>query len=190
MISSDEWLIRKIKRGDDFAINKFVEKYYPIILNYCKKRVRDWGMAEDLTQETFVHFFRSLSLYRHHGKTQNYLYTIAGNLCRDFYKTNKEEIPMEETDLTGIRLSGMAQNGKLSYDPLEDAAERMDMQMALDKLPDIYREIMKLHLLYNLQQIQIAEILNIKIHIVKYRIKKGKILLQKILREEEFYDGV
>lgn len=146
MISSDEWLIRKIKRGDDFAINEFVEKYYPIILNYCKKRVRDWGMAEDLTQETFVHFFRSLSLYRHHGKTQNYLYTIAGNLCRDFYKTNKEEIPMEETDLTGIRLSGMAQNGKLSYDPLEDAAERMDMQMALDKLPDIYREIMKLHI--------------------------------------------
>ena len=53
---------------------------------------------------------------------------------------------MEETDLTGIRLSGMAQNGKLSYDPLEDAAERMDMQMALDKLPDIYREIMKLHI--------------------------------------------
>ena len=41
MISSDEWLIRKIKRGDDFAINEFVEKYYPIILNYCKKRVRD-----------------------------------------------------------------------------------------------------------------------------------------------------
>lgn len=189
MMRSDEWLIRKIKRGDDFAINEFVEKYYPIILNYCKKRVRDCGIAQDLTQETFVHFFRSLSVYRHHGKTQNYLYTIAGNLCRDFYKTNKAELPMDEMDLIGIRSSGTAQNGKLSYDPLEDVIDRMDLQMAIDKLPDIYREIIKLHFLYNLQQIQIAEILNIKIHVVKYRIKKGKILLKEILKEGESYDG-
>ena len=67
-MSSDERLIQRIRKGDDDAIEEFVKKYYPIIISYCRKRVQDFSLAEDLTQETFEHFFRSLSLYRHEEK--------------------------------------------------------------------------------------------------------------------------
>ena len=95
-MNSDFVLIMKMKRGDEAALERFVRKYYQIILNYCNYHCFDGSYAEDLTQETFARFFEKLSDYRCMGKTLNYLYTIAGNLCRDYYKKKKESLLEDE----------------------------------------------------------------------------------------------
>ena len=79
----DILLIQWMKSGDDTAIERFVRKYYPQILQYCRLHIHDPGHAEDLTQETFERFFRSLRQYQPYGKPANYLYAIAANNCRD-----------------------------------------------------------------------------------------------------------
>ncbi len=169
-MGSDEGLIQRMKRGDDSAIEEFVRSYYPMIRAYCGKRLADPGLAEDLTQETFEHFFRNFSSYRHHGKVLNYLYTIAGNLCRDFYKTAGGEIPTGEADL----------DSGLSPDPLNGLEERLDLKRAVDRLPEIYRQAVVLHFFCGLKQREIAAMLNIRPHVVKYRLSKGKKLLRKL----------
>ena len=78
----DAGLIRRMNQGDDEAIEAFVRKYYPQILGYCCYHLRHRQDGEDVTQETFARFFASLGRYRHYGKAANYLYVIAGNLCR------------------------------------------------------------------------------------------------------------
>lgn len=88
----DFLLIRKMKQGDDDAFEIFVRKYYSDILKYCSYHCFDTEYAEDLTQETFANFFAKLSDYRYKGKTKNYLYTIAGNLCKNYYKQQKKLI--------------------------------------------------------------------------------------------------
>ena len=93
-MDTDFLLVMKMKQGDEEAFDKFVRKYYGEILKYCKYHCFDTEYAMDLAQETFLHFFTSLSEYRYKGKTKNYLYTIAGNLCKNYYKKNKEA-PME-----------------------------------------------------------------------------------------------
>ena len=60
----DLLLIQRMKSGDNTAIESFIRKYYPQILQYCRLHVHDPGYAEDLTQETFEHFFRSLRLWK------------------------------------------------------------------------------------------------------------------------------
>lgn len=85
-----------MKQGDDNALDLFVRKYYQEILIYCHYHCSDKAYAEDLTQETFVRFFAKLSDYHYRGKTLNYLYTIACNLCKDYSKKIKE-IPIEES---------------------------------------------------------------------------------------------
>ena len=94
-MDGDFLLLRRMQNGDDQAIESFVRKYYPKILRYCHLHIKDSGFAEDLTQETFARFFRTLHQYQHYGKAANYLYVIAGNLCRDYYR-KPEELPMEE----------------------------------------------------------------------------------------------
>lgn len=48
-VDTDFLLIRKMKQGDDDAIDLFVRKYYPDILAYCKYHYFDVEYAEDLT---------------------------------------------------------------------------------------------------------------------------------------------
>ena len=55
-IDTDFPLIRKMRMGDEQAIEAFVRKYYPSILKYCQTHVTDQGHAEDLTQDTFARF--------------------------------------------------------------------------------------------------------------------------------------
>lgn len=97
-MDADFLLIKRMKQGDEDAFDVFIRRYYGDILRYCAYRCADTGCAEDLTQETFVRFFEKLSDYRHMGKAKNYLYTIAGNLCRNEYK-RQAGVPMEEESL-------------------------------------------------------------------------------------------
>ena len=103
---NDFLLIRKMKQGDDNAFDLFVHKYYQEILSYCYHHCFDQTYAEDFTQETFIRFFSKLPDYHYKGKTLNYLYTIAGNLCKDYLKKTKEmlleEIELVEENLTEI----------------------------------------------------------------------------------------
>ena len=95
-VDIDFLLIRNMKKGDEKAFDEFVRKYYGDILKYCGYHCFDLEYAEDLAQETFVHFFAKLSEYRSIGKTKNYLYTIAGNLCKNYYKKKKETLLEDE----------------------------------------------------------------------------------------------
>ena len=94
-MDADLLLIRKMRQGDEDAVEAFVRKYYPVILRYCRVHIPDPGYAEDMTQETFARFFRSLPQYRHYGKAANYLYVIAGNCCRDHCRKHRE-LPLDE----------------------------------------------------------------------------------------------
>ena len=94
-MDADFLLLRRMRQGDEMAIEEFVRKYYPLVLRYCRLHLWDTGEAEDVTQEVFARFFRTLPQYQHSGKAANYLYVIAGNLCRDSFKKIRP-LPLEE----------------------------------------------------------------------------------------------
>ena len=170
-MDADFLLIHRMKSGDDTAIETFVRKYYPVILRYCHLHIKDKSYAEDATQEVFSRFFRTLNQYQHYGKAQNYLYVIAGNICRDFYR-KPSELSMEE--LTEYLVFEM--------EPLD---LRLDVHMALEKLPPELREVTILFFFQEVKQKEIAKILGIGLPLVKYRIKRAKELLAGYLGKEE-----
>lgn len=80
---SDDKLIEQIKTGDEYAAEVLINRYYAVILRYCKKYCHSPEKAEDLTQETFLKLFRNLSGYEGKRRFRGYLYTIADHLCID-----------------------------------------------------------------------------------------------------------
>lgn len=177
---SDFLIIRKMKQGDDTAFDLFVHKYYQEILIYCHYHCFDKAYAEDLTQETFVRFFTKLSDYHYRGKTLNYLYTIAGNLCKDYLKKIKE-IPMEETEFIDKENQEEQQ--------MENVLNRIFMQQALEQLPDESCEVLMLYYFQELKLKEISEILQIGLPLVKYRLKQARKQLEELLRKEESYES-
>lgn len=170
-MDADFLLLHRMQSGDEQAIEDFVRKYYPMVLRYCHLHIRDMGYAEDLTQETFARFFRTLCQYRHYGRAANYLYVIAGNLCKDFYK-KPEEPPVEELP-------------ERSTCQMEVLTLQIDVHRALEALPPELREVTILYFFQNLKQKEIAGILGIGLPLVKYRIKRAKELLKQMIGKED-----
>lgn len=167
-MDEDSLLIRRMKNGDDQAIDIFVRKYYPVILRYCRLHISDPGYAEDMTQETFARFFRAFRQYQHYGKAANYLYVIAGNCCKDFCKKHSE-ISLE--DLPELADAGME--------------DQISVRFALSRLPEEFQEAAVLFFVQGLRQREIAKILGIGLPLVKYRVKRAKELLAAFLGKEK-----
>lgn len=144
-MDADFLLIKRMKQGDEDAFDVFIRRYYGDILRYCAYRCADTGCAEDLTQETFVRFFEKLSDYRHMGKAKNYLYTIAGNLCRNEYK-RQTGVPMEEESL--------AREMTLGNDA-DMVIDRVMMEWAIAQLPQEQQEVIDL---YYFREMKLREI--------------------------------
>lgn len=178
-MDKDFFLIHKMKNGDEAAMEGFIRSYYPLILNYCYYHIAVRDSAEDITQETFERFFRSLPNYRHDGKALNYLYTIAGNLCRDFYKKEGRQSPGK------ANAQEILKDRAVQKDQTEETARRLDMERALGKLPEELREVIILYYFQELKLREIAEVLKIGLPLVKYRIKRAREQLGELLKEEE-----
>ncbi len=176
-MNADFLMIKRMRQGDEAAFDMFVRKYYGEILNYCHYHCFDRAYAEDLAQETFLHFFAKLSDYHDKGKTKNYLYTIAGNLCRDFYR-KKKDIPAEHGDLE--------QNAV--YVSLDSVIERIAVEEAVKSLPPEFGEVIILYYFQGLKMREIADVLQVKVSLVKYRLKQAKKMLGQRMGEEGAYE--
>ena len=170
-MDADFLLLHRMRNGDDQAIEVFVRKFYPRVLRYCHLHIRDQGIAEDLTQETFARFFRTLNQYQHYGKVANYLYVIAGNLCRDHHR-QPVELPVEELPEQPVC-------------PMEALDLRLDVHRALEQLPTELREVAILYYFQELRQKEIARILGISLPLVKYRLRRAKEWLAQLLGKED-----
>ena len=169
---NDFLLIRKMKQGDDNAFDLFVHKYYQEILSYCYHHCFDQTYAEDFTQETFIRFFSKLPDYHYKGKTLNYLYTIAGNLCKDYLKKTKEML-LEEIEL-------------VEENQTEQILNRVLIEQVLEQLPDESREVLTLYYFQELKLTEISDTLQIGLPLVKYRLQKARKQLRELLGKEEF----
>lgn len=170
-VYNDFLLIRKMKQGDDNAFDLFVHKYYQEILSYCYHHCFDQTYAEDLTQETFIRFFTKLSDYHYKGKTLNYLYTIAGNLCKDYLKRTKETL-LEENEFE-------------EENQTEQILNRVLIEQILEQLPDDSREVLTLYYFQELKLTEISDTLQIGLPLVKYRLQKARKQLRELLGKEE-----
>lgn len=163
--------VLQIKKGNTQAGEKLIRKYYPEILRYCFLHLSDRTYAEDMTQETFVRFFTSLERYQPRGQVKNYLYTIAANLCRDYYKKIRE-LPVEELP-------------EQLTEPIPRAEEKLDVSAALGRLPMELQQVVILYFFRDFSQKEIAGILKISPTLVRRRLERAKEQLRVFLEEEE-----
>ncbi len=179
-VDEDFLLVFGIRNGKEDAAEAFVRKYYSEILNYCLVRTGDFMHAEDLTQQTFLNFFKGIGRYEHRGKAKNFLYVTAGNLCKNFYeqKGRLQETFMGEEEWKAADAAG--------YDPVWKTAEKISIREALLQLPEEQREVVLLYYFQELKIKEIAAILGQTQSNIKYRLKVAKDKLKEILGKEDF----
>lgn len=148
---------------------EIIRDNYNAIYKYCYWQVKNCSDAEDLTQETFLHFVQAISDYSDRGKPKAFLYTIAKNLCINFRKKSKA-ISLADIDNTAFE---------------ESKAEEIENKIILEKyireLTSEQQEILLLRYGQELQVNEIAKILNLNRFAVMYRMKTSIKNLKKKL---------
>ncbi len=165
-MNPDFLLVEKMKTGNSKAGEEFIKKYYPSIYQYCILHIHDRNCAEDMTQETFLRFFETIDTYTERGKVKNYLYCIAGNCIKNYFKKKKEVLPGEMKDIP---------------EECDGMELRLDIERAVDSLPEDLKEIAILFFFQGLKQREIADLLNINVPLIKYRIREARKKLSEYL---------
>jgi len=148
--------------------------------------VKNEADAEDGAQEAVINAYRHLNSFRAEAKFSTWLTTIAINEGRKRLRKAKgaaessieEEIEEREGDYTPAPLTDWRE---IPLEALEHKELREALRKAVASLPDIYRQVFTLRDLEELNVKEAAEALGLNPGVVKVRLHRARILLQKQL---------
>jgi RNA polymerase sigma-70 factor (ECF subfamily) len=140
--TEDAELIRAAQKGDRQAFHRLVDRYHEAIFRLVVVRIRSRMDAEDIVQEVFLKAYDKLGRLKQGAAFRSWLYQIALNKVRDFYRRNKirailgslEEIPEHD-------LPEAAQTHADGYDHVARKRFWTDFYQMLDCLAKMEREV-------------------------------------------------
>ena len=157
-------LIAKIAaRNDDDAARRLYRKYRMELFRFGVHVLNDHGLAEEMVQETFIKFCQRAGSYdATRGSVRAWLFTMARSAAIDIARrpSSRPLLPVEDFQLPP------------QYDTVDEALTVLTVDQALDKLPSIYGDVMRL-VRDGLTQSEIAERLGIPVGTVKSRTAKA-----------------
>ena len=147
-----------------------IEDQYDKIYRYCYFKVYDEQVAQDITQETFLRFYKQgLSLAT--SRELPYLYTIAKNLCIDNFRKKTVE-----------SLEDIAE--EVTYDPTVEWIESLSLRMLISKLPEDEQELIFLRYVNDIPITAICKITGLSRFAIYRRLSKSlKWLKEELLKE-------
>ena len=83
MKNNDAKLIQRVLEGDDTAFSTLVQKYQKSIHALAWRKIGDFHIAEDITQDTLLKAYQELSTLNEPQRFASWLYVIASNLLQD-----------------------------------------------------------------------------------------------------------
>jgi RNA polymerase sigma-70 factor (ECF subfamily) len=84
--SHEKELIQRSLKGEEGAFDQLVHAHRAGVFRHCLQMLKDEAIAQDMTQETFVHAFQHLSSFRMEAKFSTWLWRIAHNLSLNYLK--------------------------------------------------------------------------------------------------------
>lgn len=157
-----------------------VKRHYKNIFAYVYRKVEDYHLAYDLTQEVFIKMMKSIENYKPYGKFSNWLLTIAVNQCRDYFRSRKFKQKNIEEEFKDLFKD---EKGNIS-NLLNKKVESKQVRLALLQLPEFQRETIILRYYHNLKIKEIAVVTKSNESTVKSRLRQGIEKLKVLFREE------
>ena len=179
---ADDQLVRKAKQGDVDAFTELVRRFQEKIYHTILSLTRNPQDANDLTQETFMHAYRSLRNFKQRSTFYTWIYRIAVNLTLNFLKRRKRD-EKREVHVEDYSLDVKSATSTLSperYSMKKELSEKL--KEAIDSLPLAYRTSFVLVVFQGMTHTQVAKVLRCPENTVSWRMHKARLMLQQKLR--------
>ena len=175
MKNEDAQLVNRFLSGDENAFTMLVKKHQKRIHALTWRKVGDFHIAEELTQDTFLKAYQKLATLKNPNQFAGWLYVIADRLCIAWHR--KQKSPMESLETTGGE-----EIEESSYRHYEDEQRteasvehrRRRIKNLLEKLPESERTVVTLHYLGEMTYKAISEFLGVSPNTVKSRLQRAR----------------
>jgi RNA polymerase sigma-70 factor (ECF subfamily) len=178
-------VIACICAGSTHLFHELIRPYERTVYGMVLTLVRNEEDAEDIAQETFLKAFRFLGTFRADSKFSTWLISIALNEAKLKLRRSKtvalESLDENAEDRTGISPQVLIDWREIPSAVVEQRETRRLLQQAVIDLPLIYREVFILRDIEELSINEAATALGISISVVKVRLHRARIMLQKQL---------
>ena len=175
MVENDVQLIYRTLAGDEAAFTALVRKYQKGVHALAWRKVGDFHIAEEITQDTFLQAHKKLNTLQNPNQFAGWLYVITNRMCIRWFKNKKptmlslEKISRAEIDKSSYRHYVSAQQ------ETEAAEHRYEMvKELLKKLPESERTVVTLHYLGEMTAKEIGNFLGVSPNTIKSRLQRAK----------------
>lgn len=178
----DDDLVRIAVSGHRGAFDRLIERTSRLVWSHLILRTRDRSLTEDLTQETFLRAWRSISELKDPATFRGWLIRIAENVRLDEIKHRTrtkrgEPIAMESSDepmASGLSPDEQAGESELTRRAIE----------AIHELPEQYQQVLSLRYLAGADYEQMSQQLALTNGSLRGLLHRGLEMLRERLEKE------
>lgn len=179
MSDSNAKLIQRFLDGDERAFAELVEKNKKKVHASAWRKIGDFHIAEEITQDVFLQVYRKLHTLKDPKKFDGWIYVITNNRCLNWIERNKTLFQSIE-DLSAEQIEESTLNQYESEQLIEYETEYRSkvVKRLLDTLPESERTIMILIYFGKLSAKEISKTLGVSLNTIKSRIRRARIRLK------------
>ncbi|WP_455639913.1 RNA polymerase sigma-70 factor [Parabacteroides sp.] len=174
--TNDEVLFRKIQTGDVKAFDILFMRYYPVLCAYAKQFVA-FDDGQEIVQDVMVWFWENSHMQVIESSPKNYLFKAVKNRCLTLINRNELKQRIVGTLYDNLQ----SQYEDPDFYVVEELAR--NIETALSRLPESYREAFEMNRFQNMTYSEIAEKLDVSSKTVDYRIQQALKLLRVELKD-------
>jgi RNA polymerase sigma-70 factor (ECF subfamily) len=182
----EEQLVRQAASGDMEAFNQLVLAYQNLAYNHAYALLGDSARAEDAAQESFIKAFQGMQSFRG-GSFRGWLLKIVTNSAYDILRRSQRHptrslFPVDDDGEEIESVGWLADPNASVQDTVEQNELSKDIYRILDELPEVYRSVLTLIDVNDLDYTEAAQALKVPIGTVKSRLARARIQMKNKLR--------
>ncbi|RKU34150.1 hypothetical protein C6495_08415 [Candidatus Poribacteria bacterium] len=175
MRSEDVALIEAFLDGDEGAFTKLVKKHQKSVHALAWRKVGDFHVAEEITQDVFVKVYHKLSTLKNPSQFSGWLSVMTHRQCIAWHRENR--VPMQSLEaMEPVELEEHYYTEHLAAERRAAVAarKREAVQQILRSLPESERTVVTLHYLGEMSCEEVGEYLGISPNTVKSRLHRAR----------------
>ena len=175
MVENDVQLIYRILSGDEAAFTALVRKYQKGVHALAWRKVGDFHIAEEITQDTFLQVHKKLTTLQNPNQFAGWLYVITNRMCIRWFKNKKptllslEKTSRTEVDKSSYKLYVSEQRETKAAEHRYEIVKEL-----LKKLPESERTVVTLHYLGEMTAKEIGNFLGVSANTIKSRLQRAR----------------
>ncbi|MDE0314355.1 MAG: sigma-70 family RNA polymerase sigma factor [Candidatus Poribacteria bacterium] len=180
MKNDDVKLIQLVLAGDESAFAELVKKYQKPVHALAWRKIGDFHIAEEITQDTFLKVYQRLHTLKDANQFSGWLYVIATRRCYAWLRKKRIRTqPLEDAETTMIQRDAYSRH--VAEERVKTAVEsqREVVKRLLAKLKESERTVMTLHYLGEMTVEEISRFLGVSAGTIKSRLQRARNRLKK-----------